>query len=55
MADNMAVGIIQGAKQAGVTVGAGKKGLVVTGSNCLSVGIKAIKAGTEYGTRRRRR
>ena len=27
-----------------------KKGLVVTGSNCLSVGIKAIKAGQQYGT-----
>jgi len=50
MADNMAIGIIQGAKQAGVPVGVAKKGLVVTGSNCLSVGIKAIKAGQEYGT-----
>ena len=50
MADNMAIGIIQGAKQAGVPVGVAKKGLVVTGSNCLSVGIAAIKAGQEYGT-----
>ena len=50
MADNMAIGIIQGAKQAGVPVGVAKKGLVVTGSNCLAVGIKAIKAGQEYGT-----
>jgi len=50
MADNMAVGIIQGAKQAGVPIGVAKKGLVVTGSNCLAVGISAIKAGTEYGT-----
>lgn len=51
MADNMAIGIIQGAKQAGVPVGVGKKGgLIVTGSNCLAVGIKAIKAGQEYGT-----
>jgi ribose transport system substrate-binding protein len=50
MADNMAVGIIQGAKQAGVKVGVANKGLIVTGSNCLSVGINAIKAGTEYGT-----
>jgi ABC-type sugar transport system substrate-binding protein len=50
MADNMAIGIIQGAKQAGVKVGVAKKGLVVTGSNCLAVGINAIKAGTEYGT-----
>ena len=50
MADNMAIGIIQGAKQAGVPVGLAKKGLIVTGSNCLAVGINAIKAGSEYGT-----
>ena len=50
MADNMAIGIIQGAKQAGVAVGVAKKGLIVTGSNCLAVGINAIKAGQEYGT-----
>lgn len=50
MADNMAVGIIQGAKQAGVKIGLAKKGLIVTGSNCLSVGINAIKSGQEYGT-----
>jgi ABC-type sugar transport system substrate-binding protein len=50
MADNMAIGIIQGAKQAGVRVGVAKKGLIVTGSNCLAVGINAIKAGSEYGT-----
>ena len=50
MADNMAIGIIQGAKQAGVPVGVAKKGLIVTGSNCLAVGIKAIKAGQQYGT-----
>jgi ABC-type sugar transport system substrate-binding protein len=50
MADNMAIGIIQGAKQAGVKVGVAKKGLIVSGSNCLAVGIKAIKAGSEYGT-----
>ena len=50
MADNMAIGILQGAKQAGVKIGVAKKGLVVTGSNCLAVGIKAIKAGQEYGT-----
>jgi len=50
MADNQAVGIIQGAQQAGVSVGVKKKGLIVTGSNCLSVGIAAIKSGTEYGT-----
>jgi ABC-type sugar transport system substrate-binding protein len=51
MADNMAVGIIQGAKQAGVPVGVGKKGgLIVTGSNCLKVGINAIRSGQQYGT-----
>jgi ribose transport system substrate-binding protein len=51
MADNMAIGIIQGAKQAGVPVGVTKKnGLIVTGSNCLAVGIKSIKAGIQYGT-----
>jgi ABC-type sugar transport system substrate-binding protein len=50
MADNMAVGIIQGAKQAGVPVGVAKKGLIVSGSNCLAVGINAIKQGQEYGT-----
>jgi ribose transport system substrate-binding protein len=51
MADNMAIGIIQGAKQAGVPVGVTKKnGLIVTGSNCLAVGIKSIKAGVQYGT-----
>ena len=50
MADNMAVGIIQGAKQAGAPIGVAKKGLIITGSNCLAVGINAIKAGQEYGT-----
>ena len=58
MADNMAIGIIQGAKQAGVPVGVCEEGgLVVTGSNCLAVGIKAIKAGVRSTApvRRRRR
>jgi ribose transport system substrate-binding protein len=50
MADNMAIGIIQGAKQAGAKIGVAKKGLIVTGSNCLAVGINAIKGGSEYGT-----
>jgi ribose transport system substrate-binding protein len=50
MADNMAIGIIQGAKQAGAKVGLSKKGLIVSGSNCLAVGINAIKSGSEYGT-----
>ncbi len=50
MADNMAVGIIQGAKQAGVPIGVAKKGLIISGSNCLAVGMSAIKSGQEYGT-----
>lgn len=50
MADNMAVGIIQGAKQAGAKIGLAKKGLIVTGSNCLRVGINSIKSGVQYGT-----
>ena len=32
-------------------VGVSKKnGLIVTGSNCLAVGIKSIQAGVQYGT-----
>ena len=51
MADNMAFGIIQGARQAGVPVGVAKQGgLIVTGSNCLKVGINAIRSGLQYGT-----
>jgi ribose transport system substrate-binding protein len=50
MADNQAVGIIQAAQQAGVDIGVKNKGLVVVGTNCLSVGIKAIQQGTQYGT-----
>lgn len=51
MADNMAFGIIQGARQAGVPVGvARERGLIVTGSNCLRVGINAIRSGLQYGT-----
>jgi ABC-type sugar transport system substrate-binding protein len=49
MADYMALPIIQAAKQAGCPVG-GKKGLVVTSSNCFKAGIDAIKAGELYGT-----
>ncbi|SFQ20809.1 sugar ABC transporter substrate-binding protein [Actinomadura madurae] len=49
MADYMALPIIQAATQAGFPVG-GKKGLVVTGSNCFKAGIDAIKAGRLYGT-----
>jgi ABC-type sugar transport system substrate-binding protein len=49
MADYMALPIIQAAKQAGCAVG-GKKGLVVTSSNCFKAGIDAIKAGELYGS-----
>ncbi|HEU5157444.1 MAG TPA: sugar ABC transporter substrate-binding protein [Streptosporangiaceae bacterium] len=49
MADYMALPIIQAAKQAGCAVG-GKKGLVVTSSNCFKAGIEAIKAGELYGS-----
>ncbi|MFW0775385.1 sugar ABC transporter substrate-binding protein [Paenarthrobacter nitroguajacolicus] len=49
MADNQALGIIQGAKQAGTTVG-GDKGLVVSGSNCYMSGLESIKAGELFGT-----
>lgn len=50
MADYMAVPIVTAAKQAGVTVGVAKDGLIVTGSNCFKIGIDAIKAGELYGT-----
>jgi ABC-type sugar transport system substrate-binding protein len=49
MADYQALAIIASAKQAGCDVG-GKKGLVITSSNCFKAGIDAIKAGTLYGT-----
>lgn len=49
MADYMALPIIQAAKQAGCAVG-GKKGLVVTSSNCFKAGIAAIQAGELYGS-----
>lgn len=50
MADYMAAGIIQSAKQANLPLGVKNKGLIVTGSNCFKVGIDAIKAGEQYGT-----
>ncbi|WP_460717023.1 sugar ABC transporter substrate-binding protein, partial [Nocardioides ginsengisegetis] len=49
MADNQALGIIQAAKQAGLSVG-GADGLVVSGSNCYQAGLEAIKAGEMFGT-----
>lgn len=48
MNDQLAVGIVNAAKQAGVPTGADK--LVVVGSNCASVGIDAIKAKEMYGS-----
>jgi ABC-type sugar transport system substrate-binding protein len=48
MADYMAVGAINAAKGAGLKVG-GPKGIIFTGSNCSSAGVKAIKDGTLYG------
>jgi ABC-type sugar transport system substrate-binding protein len=50
MADYMAVPIVTAAKQAGIPVGIKHDGLVITGSNCFKIGIKAIKAGELYGT-----
>ncbi|WP_294569116.1 sugar ABC transporter substrate-binding protein [uncultured Arthrobacter sp.] len=50
MSDDLANAIIQTAKQAGVTVGAANKGLVVVSSNCYKVGIDNIEAGDQYGT-----
>lgn len=49
MADNQALGIIQGAKQSGLKVG-GSDGLIVTGSNCYMDGLKSIKANEMYGS-----
>lgn len=50
MSDDMANAIIQTAKQAGLTVGAERQGLVVVASNCYSVGIDNILAGDQFGT-----
>jgi ribose transport system substrate-binding protein len=50
MADYMAVPIVTAAKQAGITVGVKKNGLIITGGNCFKVGIQAIRAGELYGT-----
>lgn len=50
MADYMAVPIVTAAKQAGITVGVKKHGLIITGGNCFKVGIQAIRAGELYGT-----
>lgn len=50
MADYQAVPIVQAAKQAGIPVGAAKKGLIVTGSNCNKAGIEAVRSGDMFGT-----
>lgn len=50
MADYMAIPIVEAAKQAGIPVGASKKGLIVSGGNCFKVGIDSIKEGVLYGT-----
>ena len=50
MADYQAVPIVTAAKQAGLTVGVKRDGLVITGSNCFKIGIDAIKAGKMFGT-----
>ncbi len=51
MADQQAAGIIQAAQQANIPLGIDKKGgLLVTGSNCLKLGINNITAGLQYGT-----
>jgi ABC-type sugar transport system substrate-binding protein len=50
MADYQAVPIVTAAKQAGVPIGVKHNGLIITGSNCFKIGIKAIKAGEMFGT-----
>jgi ABC-type sugar transport system substrate-binding protein len=49
MSDLMATAIARSAQTAGLKVGLKAKGLIVSGSNCGSDGIKAIKAGTLIG------
>jgi ABC-type sugar transport system substrate-binding protein len=50
MADYQAVPIVTAAKQAGIPIGVKHNGLIITGSNCFKIGIKAIKAGEMFGT-----
>lgn len=50
MADYQAAAIAQAAQQAGVSLyPADDKGVVITGSNCATTGVEAIRAGTVYG------
>jgi ABC-type sugar transport system substrate-binding protein len=48
MADYMAAAVVSPAEQAGLKPGE-RGGLVITGSNCASVGVDAIKEGKMYG------
>lgn len=50
MADNVAHGVIQAAKAAGVPLGTGKGQLVVVSSNCMKFGVDHIRAGLQYST-----
>jgi ribose transport system substrate-binding protein len=50
MADNMATAAITAANAAGLKPGLKPGQLLVLGGNCLAPGIKAIQAGTMYGT-----
>jgi ABC-type sugar transport system substrate-binding protein len=49
MSGLQATGIIRAAEQAGLPVGVENKGLVVSGSNCGPVSIKAIQDGLLFG------
>ena len=49
MSGLQAVGILRAAQQAGLPVGVAKKGVIISGSNCGPVSVKAIQAGHLYG------
>ena len=49
MADLQAAAIATTAQKAGLPVGVKAHGMIISGSNCGPVGIKAIRAGTLYG------
>lgn len=50
MADNVAHGVIQAAKAAGVPLGTGAGQLVVVSSNCMKFGVDHIRGGAQYST-----
>jgi ABC-type sugar transport system substrate-binding protein len=50
MADNMAAGVIDAVKSAGLKPGTGADNVIVVSSNCGPQGIQAIKDGTLYST-----